>query len=223
MVIFNNSWNEILKEDFLTDSYKSLRKFLINEYKTKIIYPDKYNIFNAFHFTPIEKIKVIIIGQDPYHSPGAAMGLAFSVNKNFPLPPSLKNIYKEIENDLKISMKNKNGDLTSWARSGIFLLNEVLTVEKNKPYSHKNKGWEIFTDSVIKKISDFTKNNVFMLWGRGARSKKIFIDEKKHLILEASHPSPLSASNGFFGCKHFSKANEYLEKYHKNLIEWGNI
>lgn len=221
MIHFDNSWDKILEEDFKKDSYQSLRKFLICEYKTKTIYPDKYSIFKAFKITPIENIKVVILGQDPYHSPGAGMGLAFSVMEDFPIPPSLKNIYKEIENDLNINMKNKTGDLTSWAKSGVFLLNEVLTVEKNKPYSHKNKGWEIFTDSVIKKISDFNNNNVFMLWGMGARSKKKFIDKNKHLVLEASHPSPLSANRGFFGCRHFSLANKYLINHNKNIIDWG--
>lgn len=183
------------------------------------IYPPKELIFRALELTPFENIKVVILGQDPYHGEGEANGLAFSVNKGVKLPPSLRNIYEELKSDMGIKIPN-HGDLTSWAKQGVLLLNSVLTVEKDKPASHRNIGWEEYTDSIIKKISDKKENIVFILWGKYAQSKKDFIDERKYLVISSPHPSPFSANKGFFGSKPFSKTNTYLKSKGKKEIDW---
>lgn len=213
-------WKEVLRDYFEGERWKTLTDFVREEYKTKKIFPDPKNIFKAFWLTPFSKVKVVILGQDPYHNDGQAQGLSFSVPDNFPLPPSLQNIYKEIESDLKIKKDFKNGNLENWAEQGVFLLNAILTVVAHNAASHQKKGWEGFTDNVIKKISDEKEGVVFMLWGNFARSKKVLIDQNKHLVLESAHPSPLSAHNGFFGSKHFSKCNNYLKSKNQKEIGW---
>ncbi len=219
MLLFGNDWDEILADDFKSESYLSLRQFLKSEYSSYNVFPDMHNIFNCFKTTPFSNLKVVILGQDPYHEKGQAMGLSFSVPKGIPLPPSLQNIYKELSSDLSIT-PSKCGDLTKWAKQGVLLLNTVMTVREGQANSHKNKGWEFFTDSVISKISKLKENVVFILWGANARSKKALIDKDKHLILESVHPSPLSCYNGFFGCKHFSKTNAYLKARNLSQIDW---
>ena len=198
---------------------KEAIKIIDNEYRIKTIYPKKEEIFNALNYTPLDKVKVVIIGQDPYHTPGFANGLAFSVGDNVEIPKSLVNIYKEINNDLGYNIPN-HGDLTKWAKQGVLLLNTIMSVEDSKPMAHANKGWEIFTDRVIKKLNDDDNPKVFMLWGSPSRKKKVLITNPNHLVLETVHPSPLSAYNGFFGCKHFSKANEFLIKNNRESIDW---
>ncbi|QMU98866.1 uracil-DNA glycosylase [Borrelia sp. A-FGy1] len=220
-VKIENSWKEILQSEFNKTYFKKLVGFIKNEYKTKNgkIFPPPKLIFNAFDSLPFKNIKVVILGQDPYHGKGQANGLAFSVNSDIKIPPSLQNIFKEIENNLKIKTI-ENGDLKRWAIQGVFLLNSILTVEEGIPSSHKNIGWETFTNEVIRTISKNLNNVVFMLWGNFARDKKHLIDISKHLILETSHPSPYSASNGFLGSNHFSQTLEYLKKYNKTLIDF---
>jgi len=213
-------WAEALHDVFKTEQFKTLADFVRSEYMSKKIFPKPENIFKAFWLTPFSKVKVVILGQDPYHGDGQAHGLCFSVPSGVPIPPSLKNIYKEIESDLGTKKDYNSGNLEPWAEQGVFLLNAILTVLAHTPASHRNKGWENFTDQVIKTISDKRKNVVFILWGNYARSKKNLIDPKKHFILEAPHPSPLSAYSGFFGCKHFSKANEYLISTGQKAITW---
>ena len=222
MVKITEEWDEILSDLFEKESYKSLRQFLKNEYATATIYPSMYDIFNSMKLTAFNDIKVVVLGQDPYHEKGQAMGLAFSVPKGEKIPPSLVNIYKELKNELAFNIPD-SGDLTGWARQGVLLLNTCLTVREHQANSHKGRGWEEFTDGVIKKISDQTQHVVFVLWGANARSKKALIDKNKHLILESAHPSPLSAYNGFFGSGHFVKANEYLIKHNKTPIDWSNL
>ena len=223
MIKITEEWDEILKEEFSTPSYLQLREFLKEEYFNRTIYPDMHNIFNSMKLVALKDIKVVILGQDPYHEEGQAMGLSFSVPNGIDLPPSLQNIFKEIKQELSLEKNLNSGDLTGWAKQGVLLLNTVLTVRKGQANSHKGKGWEEFTDGVIKKISALTNNVVFILWGANARSKKQLIDENKHLILESAHPSPLSAYNGFFGCNHFIKANEYLIKHQKTPILWDKL
>ena len=218
--MIGNSWDLYLKEEYNKDYFKNIINSVNNEYKKKICYPPKNEIFNAFRLTPYENVKVVIIGQDPYHGVGEANGLSFSVNKGIKLPPSLKNIYKELYDDLKIPISN-HGDLTCWAKEGVLLLNSVLTVEKDKAASHKNIGWEEYTDAIIKKLNERQEPIVFILWGNFARSKKIYIDNPNHLILESSHPSPFSANYGFFGSKPFSKTNIYLKKHNIQEIDWN--
>lgn len=213
-------WKNVLKEYFESKSFKDLTDFVRKEYKSKTVYPKPKDIFKAFWLTPFNDVKVVILGQDPYHGPGQAHGLCFSVPEGMPLPPSLKNIYKEIESDLGIKKDFTNGNLENWAEQGVFLLNAILSVVARSPASHQNKGWEEFTDHIIKTISDEKDHVIFMLWGNFARSKKELIDSKKHLILESPHPSPFSADRGFFGCKHFSKCNEYLKDSKKGEIYW---
>ena len=220
MYKISKEWDEILKQEFSSPSYVTLREFLKQEYSSRTIYPSMYDIFNSMKNTPLSNIKVAIIGQDPYHEQGQAMGLSFSVPKGQKIPPSLVNIYKEIENETGEKMPD-HGDLTRWAKQGVLLLNTVLTVREHQANSHKGKGWEEFTDGVIKKVSELTKNVVFLLWGANARSKKALIDTSKHLVLETVHPSPLSAYNGFFGCGHFTKANEYLISKGVEPIKWS--
>ncbi len=212
-------WDELLGGLFKDERYLKIREFLKNEYTTHIVYPDMYDLYNCFRYTPVSGLKAVILGQDPYHEPNQAHGLCFSVRRGVPLPPSLQNIYKEMESDLGIKQPNC-GELTKWAQQGVLLLNTTLTVREHLANSHSKCGWAWFTDSVIKLISDNTENVVFILWGGNARSKTPLIDGKKHLILQCAHPSPLSAYNGFFGCRHFSKTNEYLTSHGKQLIDW---
>lgn len=221
MVKISNEWDEILKEEFSSKTYLELREFLKEEYSSKTIFPDMYNIFNALKLTALKDIKVVILGQDPYHEQGQAMGLSFSVPKGIKIPPSLVNIFKEIKNEYGYELNT--GDLTGWAKQGVLLLNAVLTVREGFANSHKDKGWEFFTDAIVKKVSKLTSGVVFILWGANARKKASLIDKSKHLILESAHPSPLSAYNGFFGCGHFKKANEYLEKQHRQQIDWSKL
>jgi uracil-DNA glycosylase len=213
------SWNELLESEFSQPYMQSLEKKLQQDYSDKIIYPAKENIFSAFNLTPFENVKAVIIGQDPYHGPNQAHGLCFSVQKGVKIPPSLVNIYKEIENDLGIKMPN-HGHLVSWAEEGVLLLNSLLTVEGGKPMSHKNYGWDKFTDRVIELINEKKENVVFMLWGSPAHSKAKNVDPDRHHILKTVHPSPLSSYRGFFGCKHFSKCNEFLISKKIKPIDW---
>jgi uracil-DNA glycosylase len=217
-------WNDVLKEYFETESFKNLTNFVKGEYKTKKVFPKPTDIFKAFWLTPFSQVKVVILGQDPYHGDDQAHGLCFSVPENVTPPPSLKNIYTEVASDLQLKDYGekyfKNGNLERWAKQGVFLLNAILSVVAHSPASHKGRGWEEFTDTVIKTISDRHEHVVFMLWGNYARSKKVLIDSKKHLILEAPHPSPFSVHTGFYGCKHFSKCNEYLKKNGGTTINW---
>ena len=219
MVHFGNEWDEIMAGEFDLPYYKQLRDFLKQEYFTKEIYPDMNNIFNAMKHASYCDIKAVILGQDPYHEPGQAHGLCFSVQKGCPIPPSLQNIYKELNADLGIPPA-PHGELYKWADNGVLLLNTVLTVRRGQANSHKGKGWEIFTDDVIKKLNEREKPMVFLLWGANARSKKQFITNPNHLVLEAAHPSPLSAYNGFFGCRHFSKCNAFLEAHGIEPVDW---
>lgn len=220
MVKIEAEWNAILEDYFKTPGFAALADFVRQEYVSKKVYPRPENIFRAFELTPFSKVRVVILGQDPYHNPGQAHGLCFSVPEKTALPPSLQNIYKEIEADCGISKNNCSGDLSAWASQGVFLLNAILSVVANQPTSHRGKGWEDFTDEIIKTLSNKKENLVFMLWGNYARSKKKLIDSNKHLILEAPHPSPLSAYSGFFGCRHFSKCNQWLEKAGFDKINW---
>ncbi len=213
------SWKPPLHEAFSDQYFIDLKNFLIEEKKQHIVYPKGSLIFNAFNQTPFDAVKVVILGQDPYHGPGQAHGLCFSVPEGIPFPPSLRNILKEIREDIGKNIP-PHGNLERWAKQGVLLLNATLTVRANQAGSHQKKGWENFTDTVIKKIADERENIVFMLWGRYARDKKSLIDESRHCVLEAAHPSPLSAHNGFFGCRHFSKANKYLINKNKEAIDW---
>lgn len=222
MIKITEEWDEILKDEFVSPSYLKLREFLKTEYSSHVVYPSMYDIFNSMKKTAFGEIKAVILGQDPYHERGQAMGLSFSVPKGIEKPPSLVNIFKEIKAETGDDMP-ESGDLTGWAEQGVLLLNTVLTVREHAANSHRGKGWEEFTDGIIKKISSERENVVFLLWGGNARSKKPLIDTGKHLVLECAHPSPLSAYNGFFGCGHFIKANEYLIKHGKLPIEWSKL
>lgn len=217
--MIGNKWDEILKDEFEKPYFKELMEFVTNEYKNKIIYPYFPNIFNALKYTDYDDVKVVIIGQDPYHGMGEAHGLSFSVLEGVAKPPSLKNIFKELKDDLGIE-EPKYGNLEPWTREGVMLLNSVLTVEKDKPASHQNKGWERFTDEIIRKINEKQKPVVFILWGNFARSKKSLITNNLHYIIEAAHPSPFSANKGFFGTKPFSKANKFLKENGIKEINW---
>ena len=217
--MIGNSWDELLKEEYKKDYFIKLKEFVINEYKNKTVYPKMSEIFNAFTKTSYENVKVVIIGQDPYHGENEAEGLSFSVKVGIQKPPSLINIFSELKNDLGIDPPN-HGSLISWAKEGVLLLNATLTVIKDSPRSHANKGWETFTDEVIKLINEKETPVVFILWGSDARSKKYLITNKKHLIIESAHPSPLSAYRGFFGSKPFSKTNEFLIKNNIKPINW---
>ncbi|MBR2860378.1 MAG: uracil-DNA glycosylase [Clostridia bacterium] len=219
MVHIGNDWDEYLCGEFDKEYYLRLREFLKKEYSQRVIYPNMYDIFNALKYTPLESVKAVIIGQDPYHGPNQAHGLCFSVKKGVEIPPSLKNIYKEMQTDLGIIQPN-HGELTSWAQNGVLMLNAVLTVRQGQANSHKGMGWETFTDRVIQLVNDNAPPCVFLLWGANARAKEALITNKKHLVLSCAHPSPLSAYNGFFGCKHFSKANEFLVKNDREPISW---
>lgn len=212
-------WDELLAPLFADERYLKIRDFLKQEYANKTVYPDMYDLYNCFRMTPVNQIKCVILGQDPYHEPGQAHGLCFSVKPGVPLPPSLQNIFKEMQSDLNINQPNC-GDLTKWAQQGVLLLNTTLSVRAHQANSHANCGWSWFTDSVIKLISDQTQNTVFLLWGSNARSKVPLINAQKHLILQCAHPSPLSAYRGFFGCHHFSRTNAYLTQHDKTPINW---
>jgi uracil-DNA glycosylase len=214
----HKSWKPYLDAEFKKPYFKGLSKFLKEEYNEKTIYPPKSQVFSAFA-TDLNDVKVVIIGQDPYHGPNQAHGLAFSVNPQVSIPPSLLNIFKEIHSDIGSPIP-ANGDLRHWAKQGVLLLNNTLTVEAHKAASHRNKGWEQFTDAMIEMLSSKRENLVFILWGRDARAKKDLIDESKHLVLESPHPSPFAAHYGFFGNKHFSKTNFYLENHGKTPIDW---
>ena len=219
MVTLNNDWDEILADEWTKPYYLKLREFLKSEYATKTIYPDMNNIFNALKLTSFEDTKVVIIGQDPYHGEGQAHGLCFSVKKGVTPPPSLKNIFKELNADIGKPIP-KDGELTEWAKQGVLLLNNVLTVREGQPASHKGMGWEIFTDRVISELDKKTTPVIFLLWGANARKKAEIIKNPIHKKLITVHPSPLSAYNGFFGCKHFSKTNELLIESDKTPIDW---
>lgn len=214
----NKEWDNILKDEYEKDYFKQLNLFIEEEYNNNIIYPNKDNIYNALKLISFDDIKVVILGQDPYHREKEAHGLAFSVQEGIKLPPSLVNIFKELDSDLGI--KRNKGNLEDWAKEGVLLLNTVLTVRKDNPNSHKNKGWEKFTDSVIKVLNDKDDSIVFILWGNNAKNKKIFINNPKHLIIESTHPSPFSCHSGFFGSKPFSKTNDFLVKNSKKPINW---
>ena len=221
MVNFNNDWDKILDGEFDKDYYVRLKQFLINEYKTCRIYPSMYDIFNAMKLTAYNDVKCVIIGQDPYHGVGQAHGLSFSVRQGVAPPPSLLNIFKEIKNDVGIDNSGKHGDLTKWAENGVLLLNSVLTVRANQPRSHRGMGWEQFTTEIITLLNKREKPMVFLLWGNDAKQKMSYITNPNHLVLTSAHPSPLSAYNGFFGCRHFSKANEFLRKNGLEEIDWS--
>ena len=216
------SWKSLLRDEFRKDYFIEMSERGREEYKTKRIYPASRDIFNAFDLTPVADVKAVIIGQDPYHGPNQAHGLCFSVPYGTKPPPSLANIYKELHNDIGIKIPT-HGDLSSWARQGVLLLNTVLTVQESRANSHKGIGWEKFTESAIERLSIAREGIVFILWGRQAQGKQSIIDAKKHLILTSVHPSPLSAYNGFFGCKHFSKTNSYLSGNGTKEIDWNSV
>ncbi|EGC02851.1 uracil-DNA glycosylase [Ruminococcus albus] len=220
MVNIGNSWDSILADEFKSPYYLQLREFLKREYATQTIYPDMYDIFNALKYTAYEDVKAVIIGQDPYHGEGQAHGLCFSVKRGIAPPPSLQNIFKELQNDVGFRIPN-NGELTDWTKQGVLLLNAVLTVRAGQANSHRGKGWEKLTDAVIRKLNEREKPIVFMLWGRNAKEKQALITNSHHLVLTAAHPSPLSAYNGFFGCRHFSTANDFLKYTGQQPIDWS--
>lgn len=219
MIHIGNEWDELLKDEFQKEYYQKLRAVLANEYKTHTVYPDMYDIFNALKYTSYSDVKAVIIGQDPYHGPGQAHGLCFSVKRGIEPPPSLKNIFKEINNELGIAPPN-HGELTSWAKQGVLMLNAVLTVRAGQANSHKGIGWETFTDKVIELLNERSKPIVFLLWGGNARRKAQLVTNPSHKILACAHPSPLSAYNGFFGCGHFVKCNEFLNSVGETPINW---
>jgi uracil-DNA glycosylase len=214
-----NDWDNLLKEEFQKEYYLRLRQFLKSEYRTKTIYPNMYKIYEALRLTSYEDTKVVILGQDPYHGPNQAHGLAFSVQEGVDIPPSLANIYKELETDLGCYIPN-NGCLVPWAKQGVLLLNTSLTVAAGQANSHRNVGWEIFTDQIIQLLNDKRTPVVFLLWGNNAKSKAAYITNSRHLVLTSVHPSPLSASRGFFGCRHFSRANDFLMGTGQKPIDW---
>ena len=218
MVKIGNDWDEVLQGEFDKEYYQKLRSFLVQEYRTNTIYPNMHDIFNALKFTPYGKVRAVILGQDPYHGPGQAHGLCFSVQRGVPTPPSLVNIYKELQTDLGIAPAG-HGCLTDWAQQGVLLLNTALTVRAGQANSHRGQGWEIFTDRVIELLNLRQEPMVFLLWGANAKSKKALVTNPNHLVLTAPHPSPLSAHNGFFGCRHFSQCNEFLAP-HSGPINW---
>lgn len=222
MLNFNNNWNKILVNEFNKEYFKKLNLFLENEYKQNTVFPKKEDVFNAFKYTDYNDVKVVIIGQDPYHEINQAHGLAFSVLEGNKYPPSLNNIFKELNNCYNTNYKF-NCNLTEWAKQGVFLINNVLTVREHLANSHKNKGWEKFTNNIIIELNKKEEPIIFVLWGNDAKKKKELIDSTKHFVLESAHPSPLSAYNGFFGCNHFYKINEILKSLNKNTIDWMKI
>ncbi|MBT2256325.1 uracil-DNA glycosylase [Priestia megaterium] len=219
MSILKNDWAPLLEEEFQKDYYIQLREFLVDEYNHHTIYPDKYDIFNALHYTDYKNVKVVILGQDPYHGPNQAHGLSFSVQPGVKTPPSLVNIYKELKNEMDYHIPN-NGYLVKWAEQGILLLNTVLTVRRGEANSHKGKGWEQLTDRIIELVAQKEEPVVFLLWGKHAQAKKELIHHSHHLILESPHPSPFSANRGFFGNNHFQRANEFLFQHGRQSIDW---
>lgn len=219
MVQFNNSWDILLKDEFQKPYYLNLRKFLVQEYKTQTIYPNMSDIFNALKYTDYKDVKVVMLGQDPYHQPNQAHGLCFSVKKGVKAPPSLQNMYKEIYAEYGYPIPD-HGELTYWAEQGVLMLNTVLTVRESQPNSHKGMGWEVFTDNIISLLNQRPDPMVFLLWGANARAKKKIITNPNHLVLESAHPSPLSAYNGFFGNNHFKKANQFLKSKGLREIDW---
>lgn len=219
MVCIGNDWDKVLEGEFEKEYYQELRKFLIQEYKTQVVYPGMHDIFNALKFTPYEEVKAVIIGQDPYHQPGQAHGLCFSVKPPVPAPPSLVNIYKELEDDLGFPVPS-HGCLESWAKNGVLLLNTSLTVRQGHPNSHKGMGWEILTDRIIEKLNEREKPMVFILWGNNAKAKESLITNNHHLILKGAHPSPLGAYKGFWGGKYFSRTNAFLQQFGIEPVDW---
>lgn len=222
MITIGNNWDALLSEEYQKEYFHKLSEFVDMEYMTNSVYPPKDQLFSIFDILEVEDIKVVIIGQDPYHQPGQAHGMAFSVMPGVKKPPSLVNIFKELKEDVGCEIKD-TGYLLGWARQGVFLMNTCLSVIDSKPNSHKGKGWEIFTDEVIRLIDEDNYPKVFLLWGNDARKKRDLIKNKKHLVLETVHPSPLSAYNGFFGCRHFSKANRFLKENMRKEIDWCNL
>ncbi len=220
MVQIGNDWDEQLKTEWEKEYYRRLRSILAKEYKTQTVYPDMYDIFNALKYTSYRDTKVVILGQDPYHGPGQAHGLSFSVKPGVAVPPSLQNIYKELQEDLGCTPP-ENGDLTQWAKQGVLLLNATLTVRAGSPNSHQNLGWQELTDTIIKILNERETPMVFLLWGKNAKQKKELITNPAHKILTAAHPSPFSAQHGFFGCRHFSKANAFLVETGQKPIDWN--
>ena len=217
-VIINKTWDTVLADEMKKEYFRNLGIFVKNEYKHKTIFPPYENIFDALRFTDYDQVKVVILGQDPYHGLGEAQGLSFSVHNGVKMPPSLLNIFKELRSDLGINRIST--DLTDWAKQGVLLLNSIMTVEMDRPLSHKNKGWEVFTDNIIKYLNEREKTVIFILWGNFARSKKALITNSRHKIIESAHPSPLSASRGFFGSKPFSRTNNYLKELGWEEINW---
>lgn len=219
MVHIGNDWDQLLKDEFEKDYYQQLRRFLAYEYKHYKIHPDMYDIFNALKYTSYQDVRVVLLGQDPYHGPNQAHGLCFSVKKGVMPPPSLKNIFKELQDDVGCTIPS-HGELVKWAKEGVLMLNTVLTVREGHANSHANKGWEILTDRIISLLNDRSEPIVFLLWGRNAQNKSVMITNPHHLILKCAHPSPLSAYNGFFGCRHFSKTNQFLKQHGYAPIDW---
>ncbi|WP_440898024.1 uracil-DNA glycosylase [Amphibacillus sp. Q70] len=217
--ILHNDWAPLLEDEFNKPYYKKIRQFLIKEYQTQIVYPNMNDIYNALHYTSYANVKVVILGQDPYHGPNQAHGLSFSVQPGVAIPPSLQNMYKELNSDLGYAIPN-HGSLVKWAKQGVLLLNNVLTVRKGQAHSHKGMGWEIFTNRVIELLNDKEESIVYLLWGAAAQKKEQMIDTNKHFIIKSPHPSPLSAHRGFFGSQPFSKANHYLKQVGREPIDW---
>lgn len=222
MVTIGNEWDALLQDEFSKDYYQHLRAFLTEEYKSGPVYPPKEDLFNALKYTSYSDVKLVILGQDPYHGPGQAHGMCFSVRPGVPIPPSLQNIFQELHDDIGI-FPPKTGYLVPWAREGVLLLNTVLTVREGQPNSHKNQGWEQLTDRIITLLGEREQPIVFLLWGSNARKKKDLIHAPQHLILECAHPSPLSAHRGFFGCEHFSKANQFLYDHGIDPVDWNVV
>jgi len=219
MAAISNDWAEKISVEYKKPYYRELFNFIREEYSKVVVYPPSEDIFNAMHLTPLSKVKCVILGQDPYHGPGQAHGLCFSVKPDVKIPPSLENIYKELHDDIGFSIPN-HGYLAEWAKQGVLLLNTVLTVQAHRAFSHRGKGWEQFTDAIIRTVNEEDRPIVFLLWGKPAQEKKALLNNPKHLILEAPHPSPLSAYRGFFGCRHFSKANDFLMQNGETPIDW---
>lgn len=219
MVTIGNDWDKLLKDEFTSDYYQKLRSFLAYEYAHQTIYPDMYDIFNALKYTAYQDVKVVILGQDPYHAPGQAHGLCFSVQKGVTPPPSLQNIFQELQDDLGCEIPN-HGELTAWTKQGVLLLNTVLSVRRGQANSHQGKGWEILTDRIISLLDEKPEPMVFLLWGKQAKAKMEYLHNPNHLVLTSSHPSPYSVTYGFKGCKHFSKTNEYLKSHGITPINW---
>lgn len=219
MAAISNDWAEKLSIEYRKPYYRELFQFVKDEYSKVVVYPPSEDIFNAMHLTPLSKVKCVILGQDPYHEPGQAHGLCFSVKPDIKIPPSLENIYKELHDDVGFEIPN-HGYLEEWAKQGVLLLNTVLTVRAHKAFSHRGKGWEQFTDAIIRTVNEVDRPVVFLLWGKPAQEKKALLNNPKHLILEAPHPSPLSAYRGFFGCRHFSKANDFMMQNGETPIDW---